>query len=401
MDNKRYLIFISSTFEDLKEEREKVIRAVLELNHFPVGMEQFPAVGIPPIELIKQVLKDCDYYILIIGARYGSINEQSGFSFTEEEYNYACFLGIPVIAFLPSDPDSFPISKLDKKDRTLKLQKLEDFKEKVKNGGISIKYWTNADNLQSLVLASIPNAIKLQPGKGWVRADAKGSGMEKEDFDKLKEEIGILRTNNSQLQQKVSKLEESNKRVKEENNRLEDELISLKASQTNSADNSSSALDYHWEYDTLDAEDAFWNDPLKLNVKVMFSYDLSDKDFNYKVEYPLKDWFKMIGLIIKNQGNSTSLEIIAEDLGEQLIKDRNLYALFYDRASKLVPDKKTPRITRVILRTNLKITSVRIEKESIYKLLDSLFAEGYLKIESEYRIELTEKGEEFLLTRCL
>ena len=395
MDNKRYLIFISSTFEDLKEEREKVIRAVLELNHFPVGMEQFPAVGIPPIELIKQVLKDCDYYILIIGARYGSINKESGISYTEEEYNYACSLGIPVIAFLPSDPNSFPISKLDKDNRNLKLQKLEDFKENVKNGGISIKYWNNADNLQSLVLASIPNAIKFQPRKGWVRADTKVSGMEKEDFDKLKEEIGILRTDNSQLQQEVSKLEETNKRVKDEYNKLEDELISLKASQTFGADNSSGTED-----EGNEGAD-YWKEIHKVKANVRYSYDLLEKDFNYKVEYSLKEWFRMIGVIIKHEGAYVSMRIVAGSLGDRIIEDPKYNQLFNDRASKLIQEKKSSKLARVLFETNLKITSVTIDRDSINDVIKRLTAEEYLTWKQDYYLELTEKGEDFLLQHCL
>ncbi len=166
--DKRYLIFISSTYEDLKDERENAISAVLELNHIPAGMEQFPSVGIPPMDLIKKVLKGCDYYILIIGARYGSLS-RSGISYTEEEYDYAKSLGIPIIAFFPSNPDSFPISRTDRDDS--KRRKLEAFKEKVINGGITISYWKNADRLHSLILSSIPRAINYQPRTGWVRAD--------------------------------------------------------------------------------------------------------------------------------------------------------------------------------------------------------------------------------------
>lgn len=39
--NKRYQIFISSTYEDLKEERQKVTQAILKLYHFPIEMEMF------------------------------------------------------------------------------------------------------------------------------------------------------------------------------------------------------------------------------------------------------------------------------------------------------------------------------------------------------------------------
>jgi Domain of unknown function (DUF4062) len=43
MPNVKYQIFISSTYEDLKDEREQVIKACLEMGHIPVGMEMFSA----------------------------------------------------------------------------------------------------------------------------------------------------------------------------------------------------------------------------------------------------------------------------------------------------------------------------------------------------------------------
>ena len=39
----KYQVFVSSTYEDLKEERAQVIKAVLEMGHIPVGMEMFSA----------------------------------------------------------------------------------------------------------------------------------------------------------------------------------------------------------------------------------------------------------------------------------------------------------------------------------------------------------------------
>ena len=50
--------------------------------------------------MIKQVIDLCDYYVLIIGARYGSLNETTGLSYTEMEYDYAVSKNIPVLVFL-------------------------------------------------------------------------------------------------------------------------------------------------------------------------------------------------------------------------------------------------------------------------------------------------------------
>jgi len=41
--NKKYQIFVSSTYDDLKKERDQVIKASLEMGHIPVGMEMFSA----------------------------------------------------------------------------------------------------------------------------------------------------------------------------------------------------------------------------------------------------------------------------------------------------------------------------------------------------------------------
>ena len=69
---KRYQIFISSTFTDLKDERQAVLRAVLELDQMPAGMELFPAADASAWQLIKDVIDSSDYYILVMGGRYGS-----------------------------------------------------------------------------------------------------------------------------------------------------------------------------------------------------------------------------------------------------------------------------------------------------------------------------------------
>src|ERR1700730_2626217 len=71
--NKRYQVFVSSTYDDLREERSEVMRALLELDCIPSGMELFPAADEDQWTLIKEVIDDCDYYVVIIGGRYGSL----------------------------------------------------------------------------------------------------------------------------------------------------------------------------------------------------------------------------------------------------------------------------------------------------------------------------------------
>src|SRR6476646_3341217 len=108
--DKRFQIFISSTYADLKEERRRVIQTVMELDCIPAGMELFPAADEEQFEFIKKVIDDCDYYLLIIGGRYGSTTSD-GVSYTEKEYEYAVSKGIKVIALIHGNPDEIPFEK--------------------------------------------------------------------------------------------------------------------------------------------------------------------------------------------------------------------------------------------------------------------------------------------------
>jgi hypothetical protein len=106
--DKKYQIFVSSTFSDLVEERQAVSRAILDMGHIPAGMEMFPAADIEQLTYIKKVIDECDYYVLIIGARYGSLDED-GVSYTQREFQYAVETDKTVLAFLHKDMDSVPL----------------------------------------------------------------------------------------------------------------------------------------------------------------------------------------------------------------------------------------------------------------------------------------------------
>jgi hypothetical protein len=70
--DKRHQVFVSSTFTDLIEERREVIQTLMQMDCIPAGMELFPAADEEQWAFIRKVIDDCDYYILIVGGRYGS-----------------------------------------------------------------------------------------------------------------------------------------------------------------------------------------------------------------------------------------------------------------------------------------------------------------------------------------
>lgn len=90
--DRRYQVFISSTYMDLVDERREVIQALLEMDCLPAGMEMFPAANDDQWTLIQQVIDESDYYVVIVGGRYGSV-APDGISYTEKEYDYAVSTG--------------------------------------------------------------------------------------------------------------------------------------------------------------------------------------------------------------------------------------------------------------------------------------------------------------------
>jgi Domain of unknown function (DUF4062) len=167
MTQPRYQIFVSSTFKDLEEERQAVLNAILKLNQFPAGMEIFPAVNDTAWEHIEKVIEVSDYYVLIIGGKYGSIEAESGISYTEKEYDFAISKNIPVLAFTRSDEDSIPVGKAEMKEEI--REKLKQFKQKV-GARHHWNYWNSIDELKANVATSLAMSFATNPQKGWVKA---------------------------------------------------------------------------------------------------------------------------------------------------------------------------------------------------------------------------------------
>ena len=168
---KRYQIFVSSTFRDLVDERQDTIKSILDLGHIPAGMEGFPAIDIEQLKYIKKIIDQCDYYILIVAGRYGSVGVD-GISFTEKEYQYAVETGKAVIAFVFEHPEMLPADKADQDPNT--VTRLSAFREHVMTGRI-VRHWKDRESLKYAVVTSLVAAFQDLPGIGWVRANTAAS----------------------------------------------------------------------------------------------------------------------------------------------------------------------------------------------------------------------------------
>lgn len=165
--NKKYQVFISSTYKDLQEERFAVSNILLSMGFIPVGMEQFPASNMSQMDYIKTIMKDCDYYLLILAGKYGSVNEK-GVGFTESEYDYAISQEIPVMSFLIKDVGKLVSEKCE--DTDIGRNNLKRFREKVSQSKM-VSFYTNIGDLATKVAASMCECVQKFPARGWVRGD--------------------------------------------------------------------------------------------------------------------------------------------------------------------------------------------------------------------------------------
>lgn len=164
--DRKYQVFVSSTYVDLVDERREVMQALLEMDCLPAGMEMFPAADEDQWTLIREVIDECDYYIVIVGGRYGSMSGE-GISYTEKEYDYAVSTNIPVLGFVHGKPDEIPLGKSELGAEA--REKLEAFRAKVMTR--MVKKYASPAELGSVVSRGLNRAIKRNPQPGWVRGN--------------------------------------------------------------------------------------------------------------------------------------------------------------------------------------------------------------------------------------
>jgi len=183
---KKYTVFVSSTYKDLKVERQIVASALLEADCIPVGMEGFPAIGMDQMEYIKMMIDECDYYLVIVAGKYGSIDKASGKSYTELEFDYAKSKEIPIISIVHRD-----IGKLKSEDTetTTELKEaLKKFRNKASTGLVR-KDYIRSEELSGIVSNSVNKSIKLLPGTGWVRGDKAASVEMYQELERLRAQV--------------------------------------------------------------------------------------------------------------------------------------------------------------------------------------------------------------------
>jgi Domain of unknown function (DUF4062) len=190
--NRKYQIFVSSTYVDLQEHRNLVIKAILEMGHIPVGMEMFSAADEEQWAVIKRNIEQTDYYVVIIANRYGSVTD-TGISYTEKEYDYAIAQGIPSLGFVLDPTSPWPSNFTDTGPSDVSALNL--FKEKIKKKHVS--FWKNTDDLYGKCSIALSKSFTTHPREGWVRSSLVTDA-------RVTEELTRLSAENAQLRNQIS-----------------------------------------------------------------------------------------------------------------------------------------------------------------------------------------------------
>ena len=196
---KRYQVFICSTYTDLRTERQAAVEAVLKSGHIPAGMELFTAGDQSQMDVIRKWIDESDIFMLILGARYGTIEPKSGSSYIEAEFDYACSIGKPFFSIVMSDEGKD--AKVQAEGRRAMEQQNEQeyrqFYEKVTSKQCS--FFKDLQGVRLAVVEALPKIIESHPELiGWVSAA--------ELYPLLSPEVERLSRENAHLQMQSAAL---------------------------------------------------------------------------------------------------------------------------------------------------------------------------------------------------
>ena len=165
---KKLQVFVSSTYTDLIKERQAAVEAILTAGHIPAGMELFSAGDKSQLEVIKRWIDESDVYLLLLGGRYGSIDSDSGKSYTQLEYEYAIDKAKPLFALVIDDAHLSEKVRVDGRG-VLELDNPKQFKEfeaLVKSK--VVKFWSDAKDIQLAILKALSEFERRPDLIGWV-----------------------------------------------------------------------------------------------------------------------------------------------------------------------------------------------------------------------------------------
>lgn len=151
-------VYVSSTYEDLKECRAAVRLALQRLQQHEVAMETYIAEPDRPVEKCLKDIAECDLYVGIFAWRYGHIPLGYDQSITELEYRNAIHHGKPCLIFLLHGDAPWPQRYVDKGQDAVRIIGLRN--EMAQRHMCS--FFFNAQELATLMTAAVAKLLWTQ-----------------------------------------------------------------------------------------------------------------------------------------------------------------------------------------------------------------------------------------------
>jgi hypothetical protein len=149
-------------------------------------MDVHPAGG-TALTTIKRMIDECDYYVVLLGSRYGTLSA-SGVSFTHVEYVYASTKQKPILVRMHDAPETRPA---DFQERTPEGRlKFNDFRQMLMKGMTA--RWTALKDLETAIRQYLPMLVKTRPMPGWVKAGNMASPDQEKELAALRSRIQEL-----------------------------------------------------------------------------------------------------------------------------------------------------------------------------------------------------------------
>lgn len=186
MSDKRYQVFVSSTYSDLQSECRLLTQVLPSLGCLPCGLELNPA-SVGAWAAIKKLIDESDYYVLLVGSRYGTLSP-SGVSFTHMEYVYAATKQKPILVLLHDAPETRSV-ELQESTPEGKL-KFRDFRQLLQRGLTA--GWNDERSLELAIRQHLPQLIASRPMPGWVKANQVSNPQLEKENQALKERLAQL-----------------------------------------------------------------------------------------------------------------------------------------------------------------------------------------------------------------
>lgn len=145
-------VYVSSTFSDLKDYRERVRLALRRIGHVDVAMEYYAAQDERPVGKCLADVDSCDVYVGIFAWRYGWVpgkENPDGHSITEMEYRHAVRKGKTCLIFLLSEEADWPHAFHDRD-----WGPIERLREELSEAHTAA-HFTSADDLCRLVVEAM------------------------------------------------------------------------------------------------------------------------------------------------------------------------------------------------------------------------------------------------------